>query len=241
MLRRALLAALPAALALPAWAQNLTPQQREEVLRLLRDALREDPSILRDALGALEAAQEREREAATAAALARLRPALFEDPELPIKGNPQGRVALAEFFDARCGFCKQLHPVMEQLLASERDVRVVMLDLPILGPNSVLAARATLAAHRQNRHAALQDALLRLREEPTEPVIRREAERLRLDWPRLRRDMDDPAVARRIARNLEIAQALGIQGTPALVAGDTLVPGAVDLPTLQALVARLRG
>ncbi len=238
MLRRALLAALLPAAAL---AQPLTPQQREEVLSLLRNALREDPSILRDALAALDAAQEREREAATAAALRRLRPALFEDPELPAKGNPQGRIVLAEFFDARCGFCKQLHPVMEQLLAAERDLRVVMLDLPILGPNSVLAARAMLAAHRQARHAALQDALLRLREEPTEPVIRREAERLRLDWARLRRDMDDPAIGRRIQRNLEIAQALGIQGTPAIVAGDTLVPGAVDLATLQGLVARLRG
>lgn len=240
MTRRALLAllSLPPASAL---AQALSPAQRDEVLQILRNALREDPSILRDALGALQESQEREREAAQAAALRQARPALFADATLPVKGNPQGRLAIAEFFDARCGYCKQLHPVMAQLLQADGDIRVVMLDLPILGPNSVLASRALLAAARQNRYAELQDALMRLREEPTEPVLRREAERLRLDWPRLRREMEDPAIAARIQANLALAQQLGIQGTPALVVGDTLVPGAVDLPALQALVARARG
>jgi protein-disulfide isomerase len=101
-----------------------------------------------------------------------------------VRGNPQGRVVLVEFFDVRCGYCKQLHPTMEQLVQRERDVRVVLKDLPILGPNSVIAARALIAAQRQNQYGGLHDALMRLREEPTEPVLRREADRLRLDWAR---------------------------------------------------------
>lgn len=224
-----------------ALAQALSPAQREEVLELLRRALREDPSILRDALGALESAEERDRAEAQLRAIEAHRAALFNDAELPVKGNPQGGLAIAEFFDARCGFCKRLHPVMAQLLAEDRDIRVVMLDLPILGPNSLLASRAMLAAQRQGgRHPRLADALLRLSEEPTEPVIRREAERAGLDWARLRRDMDDPAIGRRIQRNMELAQALGIQGTPALVIGRQLIPGAVDLPALRAAVAQAR-
>lgn len=238
--RRSLLA-LAALAPGAALAQALSPAQRAEVLDLLRRALREDPSILREAIAALEAAEERDRAEAQLRAIDAHRAALFNDAELPVKGNPQGRLAIAEFFDARCGFCKRLHPVMEQLLAEDRDLRVVMIDLPILGPNSVLAARAMLAAQRQNnRHARLADALLRLSEEPTEPVIRREAERAGLDWARLRRDMDDPAIQRRIQRNLELAQALGVGGTPALVIGRQLIPGAVDLPALRAAVAQAR-
>jgi len=72
-------------------------------------------------------------------------------------------------------------------------------------------------------------------------VLRREAERLRLDWARLRRDMDDPATLARIERNTDLARALDIQGTPALISGTTLLPGAVDLPTLQRLTAAQRG
>jgi protein-disulfide isomerase len=138
-----------------------------------------------------------------------------------------------------------MHPAMEALLARDRNVRVVMKDLPILGPNSVLASRALLAAHRQGRYAALQDALMALRGEPTEAVLRQTAERVGLDWSRLRRDMDDPAIGQRIEANLRLAQAIGVEGTPALVvAGSSgapsFVPGAVDLPALERLVAEAR-
>jgi protein-disulfide isomerase len=237
--RRGLLA-LAALVPGAASAQGLTAEQRAEVVQILRDSLRQDPSILRDALSSLELAEETERATAQTRAIAQHADALFRNPQDAVKGNPQGRVTIVEFFDARCGYCKQLHPTMEQLIQRERDVRVVMKDLPILGPNSVAAARALIAAQRQNQYGALYDALMRLREEPTEPVLRREAERLRLDWARLRRDMDDPATTARIERNLELARALGIQGTPALIAGTTLIPGAVDLATLQRLTAAQR-
>lgn len=240
MNRRGLLA-LGALLPSGALAQTLSPEQRAEVLNILREALRTDPTILRDAMGSLEQAEQAQRNSAQIRAIAMRAEQLFRDPADPVKGNPQGRVTIVEFFDTRCGFCKQLHPVMEQLLARERDVRVVMKDLPILGPNSVLASRALIAAQRQNQYVALYDALMRLREEPVEPVLRREAERLRLDWARLRRDMDDPATLARIERNTDLARALDIQGTPALISGTTLLPGAVDLATLQRLTAAQRG
>lgn len=237
--RRHLLA-LAALLPLPALAQALTPTQREEVLALLRQALREDPSLLREGLAGLEAAEQRDRAAAQSRAIAQNADALFRDAADPFRGNPQGRVVLVEFFDARCGYCRQFHPVMAALLAREPDVKVVLKDLPILGPNSVLATRALLAAQRQGQYVPLHDALMRLREDTTEAVLRREAERLRLDWPRLRREMDDAGVTQRIERNVLLARALNIEGTPALIGGETLLPGAVDLPALQALTARLR-
>ena len=240
--KRALLAAVVAALAAPgsAPAQGFTEAQRAEIVGILRDALRSDPSILREALEKLEAAEQRDREGASRAAIAAHAEALFRDPADPSKGNPQGAVTVVEFFDPRCGYCKRMRPVVEELLRRQRDVRWVMKDLPILGPNSVLASRALLAAQRQGKYAELHDALLKLREEPTEPVLRREAERAGLDWARLRRDMEDPAIQRRIESNTQLAQALQVQGTPAMVVGGTLVPGAVDLASLERLVAEAR-
>ena len=224
----------------PAPAQGLSPEQRQEVLTLLRDALRQDPSLLREALGALESADARDREGAQRVAIAAHGDALYRDPADPVKGNPQGSITIVEFFDARCGYCKQLQPVMDQMLRRQRDVRVVMKDLPILGPNSILASRALLAAQRQGKYAEYYDVLMKLRDDPAEPVLRREAERVGLDWARLRRDMEDAGIQTRIQANLRLAQALRIEGTPALLIGDTLVPGAVDLATLERLVAEAR-
>lgn len=240
-MRRREFAALAALLPGSALAQGLSAEQRAEVLQILREALRQDPSILRDAMTSLEHAEIADRVNTQSRAITQNAEALFRDPGDAVKGNPQGRVVIVEFFDVRCGYCKQLHPTMEQLVQRERDVRVVLKDLPILGPNSVTAARALIAAQRQNQYGGLYDALMRLREEPTEPVLRREADRLRLDWARLRRDMEDAATQARIGRNMALARALDIQGTPALVSGTTLLPGAVDLATLQRLTAAQRG
>lgn len=235
-------AALAAVLLLggAAAAQPFTEAQREEVVRILREALTRDPSILRDAVAAMQAEDERrEAEARRAAIRAEAAP-LLRDPGDPVRGNPAGDVTIVEFFDVRCGFCRRLHPELEALIAADRGVRVVMKDLPILGPQSVWASRALLAAHRQGGYARLQDALLRLRGEPTEAAIQAEARRLGLDWQRLRRDMEDPAIMARIEANVALAQRLGISGTPALIIGDTLVPGAVDQRTLAAVIAATR-
>ncbi|NKC32998.1 DsbA family protein [Falsiroseomonas selenitidurans] len=240
--RRALLLALTLvpALGSAALAQGFTPAQRAEIIEILRQALREDPTILRDAIGGLEQAEQAARAEAQRQAIVSQADALFRDPADPVKGNPEGDLTVVEFFDARCGYCKQLHPTMEALLRRDRNLRVVMKDLPILGPASVVATRALLAAQRQGRYGPFYDALMALRVEPTEAVLRQQAERVGLDWARLRRDMADPALQARIEANLRLAQALGVDGTPALVIGRTLVPGAVDLPTLERLVAEAR-
>ncbi|HWX50285.1 MAG TPA: DsbA family protein [Roseomonas sp.] len=236
----ALGAALLLGAAAPAAAQALSPEQRKEVVDILREALRSDPSILREAILALQQAEQDDRAGAQRAAIAAQADALLRDPADPVKGNPRGDVTIVEFFDARCGYCKTLHPTMEALLREDPQVRLVLKDLPILGPNSLLASRALLAAQRQGKYASLQDALMRLKGEPTEAALQAEAERAGLDWARLKRDMQDPALQARLQGHLELARAIGIEGTPALVIGGKLVPGAVDLPTLRQLVAQAR-
>ncbi|MFH5924997.1 DsbA family protein [Roseomonas xinghualingensis] len=220
--------------------QAFSPQQREEIVSILREALKSDPTILRDAIGAMQEAQRAAQEDARREALAANRDALFNDARDPIRGNPRGDVTIVEFFDARCGYCKALHPNMQALLQQDGNIRVIMKDLPVLGPNSVTASRALLAAQKQGKYEPLHDALLRLRTEPTEQVLQAEAQRAGIDWARLRRDMADPAIEARLQANIALAQRLQIEGTPALVIGDTLVPGAVELPQLKQLVAEAR-
>ncbi|MGC5198772.1 DsbA family protein, partial [Aphanothece microscopica] len=128
---------------------GFTAVQRAEILAILRQALREDPSLIRDALAGLDEADRRERAQAQREAIVQQAAALFRDPADPAKGNPQGDLTIVGFFDARCGYCKQMHPAMQALLRRDPNIRVVLKDLPILGPASVVASRALLAAQRQ--------------------------------------------------------------------------------------------
>jgi protein-disulfide isomerase len=226
-------------LAQPAAADNFTAAQRTEIVAILRDALRQDPSILRDAVVALQADDNARSDAAARAALAASRDMLVT-PADPIAGNPKGDVTIVEFFDTRCPYCKRLEPVMAEFLAQDHNVRLVYKDLPILGAASVLGTKALLAAQKQNGYEKLRTAVMKLPPDTTKPMIQATAEKLGLDWPRLSRDMDDPAIQQRIDANLKLARTLNIQGTPALVVGNQIVPGAVDLGELIKAVTEAR-
>jgi len=235
---RPLCLALTAALLLPgvALAQQFTPEQRAEIVSILRNALKRDPSILRDAVAALQADDQKRQEAEQRAMIAAHQRALVA-PQDPVAGNPHGRVTIVEFYDTRCPYCRKLDPEMEKFLAQDHNVKLVYKDLPILGPASVLGAKAVLAAQLQGGYLRLREALMKLPPDTTFDMIKQAALKLGLDWPKLKQDMDDPGVQKRIDANLKLAQLLGIQGTPALIVGDQLVPGAVDMADLQKLVA----
>jgi protein-disulfide isomerase len=223
----------------PAPAQ--TPS-REAIEEIVRDLLRREPEIVLDALEAMEKRREAAQAQQARRALAERRRELENDPEAPVVGNPRGAVVVVEFFDYRCPYCKRMHEPVKQMIAAERDVRVVRRDLPILGPASVIASRAALASRAQGapRYEAVHDALMTSRGALDEAGVFRIAREAGLDVERLRRDMDDPRVAALLRRNAELAQALGLSGTPGYAIGDALVPGAVDLATLRSLVAEAR-
>ena len=134
---------------------------------------------------------------------------------------------------------------MAALLKPDHGVRLVYKDLPILGPASVVGCKALLAAQRQDdrvpgAYEKLRDALMRPGAEQTREAILADATRVGLDAARIGRDMDDPAIQRRIDANLRLARTLGIQGTPALVIGDTLIPGAVEASELESAIKTAR-
>src|SRR5204862_2133486 len=118
-------------------------------------------------------------------------------------------------------------------------IRVIYKDMPILGPPSVLASRALLAADRQGKYELLLAAIMTGAPDITEDSLRAQAQRLGLDWPRLQRDMADPAVQARLDDNRRLAKVLGIEGTPAFVVGDRLVAGS-DLTEVQGSIAAIR-
>jgi len=220
-------------------AAEFTPAQRAEIVSILRDALKQDPSILRDAVIALQADDNEKGNDAAKAAIADSRDQLVS-PADPVAGNPNGDVTIVEFFDTRCPYCRRMEPVMDSFLADVKKVRIVFKELPILGPESLLGTKALLAAQNQGAYVKMREAVMKLPRDTTMGQLEETARGLGLDWPRMARDMQDPTVQARIDANLKLARRIGIQGTPALVIGSDLIPGAVDLSDLQKAVAQAR-
>jgi protein-disulfide isomerase len=218
----------------------LTPSQRAAVIALIRQELVEDPSILRDAISALQAQDQATQVQAQGKAIAAAENQLVGNPRDPSIGSADAPVTIVEFYDTRCPYCRAMRPEFATLVQHDPGVRVVFKDIPILGQNSVTEARALLAAQRQGGYVKMQTALMAETAPPTESHLRSLAAQLGLNGNQLIHDMGDPVITQRLAANTALAQQLGITGTPAIIVGSQLVPGAISLDDLQKLVDQAR-
>ena len=219
---------------------KLSPEQVQAIERIIHDYLMRNPEVILDAVESLEQKRNEQARETAKSAIAERRDEILNDPEAPVAGNPNGDVTIVEFFDYRCPYCKQVEPSLAQLRKDDAKVRFVYKELPILGPDSVVASHAALAARKQNKYQELHDALMRARGTLDEAAVMKIAADAGLDTAKLKADMKSPDIERIIKRNIELAHALTISGTPGFIIGDQLVPGAVDMATLKSLVADAR-
>ncbi len=192
-----------------------------------------------DILRAEQAASEAERSRDT---LATQQAVIFNDPDSPVGGNPEGDVTIVEFFDYFCGYCKRVMPDLLAAMDDDTGIRFVYKEYPILGPDSVVAARIALAAHRQSpeKYPDLHVAMMTSRTRLNETNALMLAAQFGFDIERIRDDMDSAEVDQILTANNALAEQLGIRGTPGFVIGDQIVPGAIDLETLRRLIAEAR-
>jgi protein-disulfide isomerase len=223
-------------------ADAMKSADREAIEKVIHDYLLEHPEVVIDALKAgQEKLKAKEAEEAKAE-IAKRRDELLRDPASPVGGNPKGDVTIVEFFDYRCPYCKQMEPGLEALLKEDPKLRIVYKEFPILGPESLVASRAALAALKQGNEKYLRfhATMMNAKGQINEDVILKLAGDSGLDVARIKTDMSAPEIETLIKRNYELADSLDIKGTPAFVIGDSLTPGAVDIATLRRLVAAAR-
>lgn len=216
-----------------------TPPDVPAIERIIRDYLMKNPEVILEAIENLEKRRNENAQGAAKAMIAERQNEIFNDPDAPVAGNPRGDIAIVEFFDYRCPYCKQVVGPLAQLLKEDGKLRLVHKELPILGPDSLLAARAALAARKQDKYHQMHAALMRLRALDEASILKAATEN-GLDAARLKSDMQSPQIEEILERNRKLARDLNITGTPAFIIGDALVPGAIDLRTMKSLVAEAR-
>ena len=212
----------------------------EAIRQIIRDYLLEQPELLIEVQQALQAKRDAEAAALAEQAIQSHRDEIYSDPEAPVAGNPEGAIVLVEFFDYRCGYCRRVKPTLETLLAENGDLRLAFKEFPILGPESMLAARAALASRAQGLYEPFHWALMGADGPFDLDHILEVARSVGLDDERLARDMEDPAIDTLIDRNAVLANILGIRGTPAFVVGDRMIRGALPIAQFRTAIADAR-
>ncbi len=203
---------------------------RTQIESVIHDYVLAHPEIIPEAMQKL---QDRESGKAVAANL----PAITTPFGSAWIGNPKGDVTLVEYFDYNCGYCRASLPTIAQLVAKDPKLRIVFRELPVLSPQSRVAARVSLAAAQQGKFAQFHDALYAAGP-VSEASIAAAANAAGIDQTKLA-GFDKTADAE-IAKNMATAGKLGMTGTPAWVVGDRVLSGALPIEEFEKAIAAAR-
>jgi protein-disulfide isomerase len=222
---------------------NMTPEEKVAFGVAVREYLMTNPDVLLEVIDVIEKDRAEARASGDKVLVNDNFAAIYQNADDFIGGNPDGDVTLVEFVDYRCGYCKQAHPEVAALLKADGNVRFVLKEYPILGEQSVTAARFALAVKLiagDAVYSEVHDRMMTLRGDFTEATLRKLAEDAGLVADEVLAKMSDPKVNEILNANHQLARALKIDGTPGFVLGEQLLRGYVPPAALAELLRRAR-
>ena len=225
---------------LPASAQTTAQEPaRPAIEQIVREYILQHPEVIIESFRLYKEREQTAQNEHSKEALSASLSDLQQDPSSPVTGAAGG-VTIVEFFDYHCGYCKKAEGTIEKVLADHPDIRFVLKEFPILGPESTLAAEAGLAADKQGGYLKFHRALMTLTGPITMDAIAELAGRQGLDVAKLKTDMESPEVRAILARNHDLGHKVGVRSTPSFVIGSELVSGAIDAAAFERLIAQAK-
>jgi protein-disulfide isomerase len=231
--------------AITAGAQSITPAQRGEIETIIREYLLSHPELLQDVMNELEKRQTAAEAEKHRNAVKEHAETIFNSPRQVTLGNPQGDVAVVEFFDYNCGYCKRAMTDMMDLIKADPKLKFVLKEFPVLGEGSVQAAQVAAAVRMQDKtggkkYLEFHQKLLNSRGQIDKARAMAVAKEVGLDVARIEKDIAGDEVRAQLEESMKLAEALGLNGTPSYVVGPDVVVGAVGLKTLKERVNTAR-
>lgn len=225
-------------------AQSFSDIQRGDIEVIVRNYLLAHPEVLEEAMAELGKRQSAAEAAKHEAGVTKNAEAIFSSPRGVTVGAKDGDVTMVEFFDYNCGYCKRAMIDMLALMKEDPKLKVVLKEFPVLGPGSVEAAQVAVAVRMQDKtgqkYLQFHEKLLGGRGQADKAHALAAAKEVGLNMAQLEKDMASPEVKETLQENFKLAEALGMNGTPSYVIGDSVVVGAVGLEALRERVNTTR-
>jgi protein-disulfide isomerase len=218
---------------------GLTDIQKSEVQQVIKEYIRANPELVIESLQAYQQKQQEQSLTAAKEKISKYQAELIAK-NLPSGGNPNGDVTVIEFFDYNCGYCKKAFSDIQKVIESDKNVRFVFFDMPILGPSSLIAAKWSHAAHKQGKFFEFHTALMEHNGGIDDSVVADLAKKVGLDVDQAKKDAEDPALNADLERYVQMGHDIGIQGTPGFIVGDELYPGYLGEDGLAKAVEKAR-
>lgn len=215
--------------ALPSHANQMS---QEKIEQIIENFLIKNPQLLRSVLDNYKKDTELEKKKNAIESLKSLKnPGIFQK---------NADVTIYEFFDYNCGYCKSVVKTIMETISEDKRINVVFVEFPILSQESYTAAVAALASQKQNLYNKFHLSLMKIRGKVDNEKVFKTANEIGLDIQKLKIDMNNSDIAKRLKQNREIAKILNLNGTPAFIIGDVIYPGALTKENLKEIIKKVR-
>jgi protein-disulfide isomerase len=227
----------------PAVAADAAPTDKAAIEQIVKAYILEHPEIIEEAMAANDKRHADEAAAAQQQAVKAQAAMIFNSPNQVVLGNPKGDVTLVEFFDYNCGYCKQALPDMVNLLNTDKNLRVVLKEFPILTPGSEEAARIAVAVNltAPDKYMDFHLKLLGSRGAANKAKALEVVKEIGLDPAKIEAlSTQNDVIVPPIRESHDLADSLGLSGTPSYVVGNKIIPGAIGIDRLKSTIAEVR-
>lgn len=218
---------------------GLNETEKAEIRQLIKDYMRDNPEVVVESFKMFQEKQQRESLLAAQEKIVEHK-GYLNGKTMPSAGNPNGDITVVEFFDYNCGYCKKAITDVKHILETDKNVRFVFIEMPILGPTSLTAAMWAHAAHRQGKYFEFHKILMEHNGAIEDSVLEDAAKKAGLDMEKLKKDIESEEIGQEIDKGLMVGREIGVQGTPGFVIEGTLFPGYLGEDGLKKAIEEAR-
>ncbi|WP_425363903.1 DsbA family protein [Candidatus Tisiphia endosymbiont of Hybos culiciformis] len=213
----------------------------EKIEQIVKEYLLKNPEVIIQSIEALQRRKMQEMEIKTGEYIRDNKSEIENSLTSPVLGDPNGDIIIAAFYDYNCGYCKKGSHFINQLIKSDKNVKVVLQLYPLLGDASNYAATIALAVYKTtpDKFQDIHNGLMELK-----PITKESVEKLLLEndlnLEIITKEINKGEIENLLDKNIKLAKGLRIQGVPAYIINGKLVAGMMDMEQLQKIIADIR-
>lgn len=224
----------------PAHAENFNGDQKKEIEQIVKQYLLDNPEVLYQAAENHQRSEEKKAQETASKFLQDSQKELFGNDDVPFIGNPKGTVAIVEFFDYNCGYCKQAMPQLLQFIEQNKDAKIILMDTPVMSRESLEAAKWALAAKKFGKYAEVHQALMQFQGPKSKENLTRIVKQAGLDPEKIAAEAESEEIRNLLVANMQMFRGLGLDGTPAFVTRDRVIRGYAGAEVLGQIAKEIR-
>jgi protein-disulfide isomerase len=214
---------------------------KAQVEVVVKEVIKNNPELILESLRAAQEKSMHDSQKKAQEAIASHRGELENSKDSPVAGNPNGDVTIVEFFDYRCGYCKSAHKTAQELLQSDKNIKFIYKQLPVLGEESAYAAKAAIAVYHLDKQKffSFHDKLMQTSQINKESIAKLVTE-VGIDLTKFNATIDKPIIQEELEKTKELANKIDVNGTPAFIINGKFVGGAIDINAFKGIIAEAR-